>query len=477
MRLLTERRLFAALCVVIGLCIAIQAAFPLAILPLHVSWNNNEGWDAYWQARAVAGQPIYTDQASPLTNNYPPLSFFLVGWLGNAIGDMVVAGRLLGLMAMLACVACVKRVVDRFGAAPRWSWAAAGLFLVYIATYAPRYLVANDPQWLAQVPQALALLLLVRPGAALPGRGHLAGACALILLSGLMKHSQWALPLAVTLWLVLHDRRKAAFWILLSALAVALTTALLFALFGPALFDQLLHHQRVMRPERITLALRSLLPLVPQMIAALLLALRRRGATRDPRLTLLLLFALFAVPIGAFQRLGVGVSLNAHFDAALALAIVAGIALGAMTGAALRLATLALMLVPLAIKTATKLPETLDRTVHVADTAARWRETVALLAAAPGPVICERPALCYWAGKPFTLDFSNYGQKLRKSGDPIDLRGRIGRGDYAAIVEIRNKDRGSDAMRLPPAYYDLIERRYRVAQTLPDEIYVLVPRG
>jgi hypothetical protein len=475
MTITTERRLFAALCLLLGLCVAVQTAFPLILLPFHVSWNNNEGWDAFWTARAMAGQPIYTDQASALSNNYPPLSFYLVGWLGKLVGDVVIAGRLLALASMLLCAGCVKLLVGRFGVASRWQWAASGLFLAYIAAYAPRYLVANDPQWLAQAPQALALLLLVGRTPDRPTGRALAGASLLILLSGLMKHSQWALPLAITSWLAVVDRRALGQWIGISVLAVLAGVAGLYLLFGPSLFDQLLHHQRVMRPERAMLAWRSLLPLVPQMVAGVVLALHNRG-TRDPRLTLLLLFATFAVPIGLFQRLGVGVSLNAHFDAAFALAILSGIALG-LSRRKWVLAAFAVMILPLALKIATKLPETIERTAQVGRTIAQWRGAIAFLASRPGPVICERPALCYWAGKPFTLDFSNYGQKLRKGRDPIDLRRRIARADYGAIVEIRNKDKGSDAMRLPPAYYALIERRYRVVQTLPDDIYVLVPRG
>jgi hypothetical protein len=475
MATLTERRLFAALCLLLALCIAVQAAFPLALLPFHVSWNNNEGWDAFWTARAMAGQPIYTDQASALTNNYPPLSFYVVGLFGSLLGDVVIAGRLLALASLLVCAWCVKQVVGRLGGAPRWQWAAAGLFLCYIAAYAPRYLVANDPQWLAQAPQALALLLLVRRNAEPPPLRALAGASLLILVSGLMKHSQWALPLAITLWLAGTDRRRLAAWVSISTAIVAAAILGLFLLFGPALFDQLLHHQRVMRPERGLLALRSLLPLVPQMIAVGVLAFARRGEQRDPRLTLLLLFALLALPIGFFQRLGVGVSLNAHFDSALALAMLSGIMLARLK-AGRALGAFALMIVPLAIKVATKLPETIERTTQADDTIDAWRQTIAFLSARPGPVICERPALCYWAGKPWTLDFSNYGQKLRLTGDPVDLRGRIARAEFGAIVEIRNKEKGSDAMRLPPGYYRLIGQHYRVVRTLPDDIYVLVPR-
>jgi hypothetical protein len=104
-----------------------------------------------------------------------------------------------------------------------------------------------------------------------------------------------------------------------------------------------------------------------------------------------------------------------------------------------------------------------------------WQSGIRFLASRTGPIACERPALCYWAGKPYTLDFSNYGQKLRRHGDPWHLEDRIAGRQFAALVVIRDDryDRGDG--RLPNRFYRLIDAHYRVERALPDNLYILVP--
>src|ERR1700728_142178 len=65
-----------------------------AIIPLHVSLDPNEGWNAYHAAAAMRGHGLYPGAASFMANNYPPLSFYLVGLLGQVTGDPIVAGRI-----------------------------------------------------------------------------------------------------------------------------------------------------------------------------------------------------------------------------------------------------------------------------------------------------------------------------------------------------------------------------------------------
>ena len=53
----------------------------------------NEGWNAYHGLNAVSGGgDLYADAGSLLSNNYAPLSFFIIGWLGQAIGDNIMQG-------------------------------------------------------------------------------------------------------------------------------------------------------------------------------------------------------------------------------------------------------------------------------------------------------------------------------------------------------------------------------------------------
>jgi hypothetical protein len=118
----------------------------------------------------------------------------------------------------------------------------------------------------------------------------------------------------------------------------------------------------------------------------------------------------------------------------------------------------------------------LDAAHRVRDLPARWRKTtaeIALLAATPGPVACEMPELCYWAGKPFEVDFFNVGQKIKAGAiDPAPLLDRLDRHYYAAI-EVSPND-GSD--RIPDIVNQRIARNYQSSRRDDDGTTILVPR-
>lgn len=63
---------------------------------LAVSLNNIEGWNAYWAAAAAQGQALYPAPSGLVTDNYPPLSFHLIGLLvrsgcGHLVGRLPAA--------------------------------------------------------------------------------------------------------------------------------------------------------------------------------------------------------------------------------------------------------------------------------------------------------------------------------------------------------------------------------------------------
>ena len=70
---------------------------------LNVEIENNEGWNAYFADAAMGKMPLYPSADQLITNNYPPLSFYIVGLAGRFIGDPVLAGRLLSLVAVVGC--------------------------------------------------------------------------------------------------------------------------------------------------------------------------------------------------------------------------------------------------------------------------------------------------------------------------------------------------------------------------------------
>jgi len=468
-----------ALAALICFCIAIQMAWPLAALGRHISLNNNEGWNAYWSARALAGQPLYTGEASSITNNYPPLSFYIVGWPGYVIGDLVLAGRLISLIALGGCTILVGAIAARFAPGSKWPWAAAAAFLMFAVSMARRYVASDDPQWLAEAVQLLGLWVLVSQAQRRATAPRIIVACLTILFAGLIKHNQVALPLAITIAFAIHDRRALAIWLATASVAVAAALLVLHHIYGPAFLDQVLFHQREMKASYLLSALTSLAFLLPAGLILFAYVPRLGGWGNDMWLTLLALFAPLAILLGLFERAGAGVSQNAHFDALLSIMILLGIILAGglrqRLSVATKLALLTLAVAPVAANDLASLPHRVRDWREMERTDEGWREAIAFLASRPGPVACERPALCYWSGKPYDVDMFNYGQKLRLSGDPAQLKQRIIHREFSAIAINRDSRYKAGDGRLPNSFYKLINANYRVERVLPDDIYIMVP--
>src|SRR2546423_8243173 len=53
-----------------------RAFFPMEI------WGN-EGWNAYHADQAIRGSGLYPTPDGFVASNYPPLSYYLIGWLGR----------------------------------------------------------------------------------------------------------------------------------------------------------------------------------------------------------------------------------------------------------------------------------------------------------------------------------------------------------------------------------------------------------
>ena len=148
--------------VIAGLAIVWLAIEPLVLLPLHIQRNYNEGWGALFTDIAMSGGDLYPPPGALISNNYPPLSFYIVGALGPLIGDHVIALRLIALVSYLAVTACVWRAVLVMSGSRRWALASGTLFLLYGVSVFRDYFAMGDPQWLAHAVATPALVLLLR---------------------------------------------------------------------------------------------------------------------------------------------------------------------------------------------------------------------------------------------------------------------------------------------------------------------------
>ena len=399
---------FAALAVIVAL-----AASRLWLLPLHYSSDHNEGWNAFQALRAMGQGPLYPPSDALTGNNYPPLSFLIVGALGRLVGDEIIAGRLIALAAVMGVAALIGVTLRRLGSGREAAWGGALVFLLLNATLLRKYLAVDDPQWLGHLLMTAALLLLLpaHPGEE-PARGRVILAALLMLAGGLVKQNLVAWPIAATAWLALHHRRALILWLATAVIGGGAALLACWWAYGPDLFRDMMGAARDYSLGRM--AYRSL-PAVAAMLPLMWWAWPLKKLWHDDRRIHLVLIAIgVAVPLGIIQRSGAGVDINAHFEAFIALSMGAALALSpnvqrGRAATATMAVCLAILVIVGVIAEAREMSQ-LPRRRAASDA------MIGHIAATPGPVACEIQALCYWAGKSFELDYFLYSQRVQQAG-------------------------------------------------------------
>ncbi len=417
----------------------------------------NEGWNALLAADALAGRTLYPPAGGLVVNNYPPLGFYLFGAWGAVFGDIILAGRALALLALLAVAAEIALIVRALGG--RWPEAAfaAALFVATLAKSAHEHVAMLDGQLLAHAVMTGALLIMVgrrRPAA-------VAAAAVLVVLALGIKHNLVAMPLAVTVWLWRVDRRALALWVAVGAAAAAAMAAAFVGFYGHDFIANLL------APRTYSLwRSMALLPRLQTVAVALAVwAVFAWSTRRQPATTLVTLLIGFGLLSCIVQRSGEGVMNNAMFELMIAAAIAAGHALPRLEGSGLArrhgaARVTALAVAALCLRVA--LIPYPEMVALVTDPGFRreWAERqsqtlddVALLRSAEGPVLCEALALCYWAGKGLEYVAFNVDQAIQTGAlDPGAPAARLARGDLAMI------QLGADSAlrgRIPPGWREI----------------------
>ena len=167
---------------------------------LNIEIEPNEGWNAYFADAAMGKMPLYPSTDQLITNNYPPLSFYIVGLVGRFMGDPVLAGRLLSLVAVVAIATAIALCVRRLGGSGVPAKISAAFFVATMSRFFMPYVGMNEPQLLGEAIMTFGFLwfLIARSN----DRGYV-GPVLLMALAGFVKHNIIAMPVTVFLWLAL----------------------------------------------------------------------------------------------------------------------------------------------------------------------------------------------------------------------------------------------------------------------------------
>jgi len=414
-----DRRINTALywgaCALLAGVVVFGLIRPLLSIGRYLPLDPNEGWNAYFADAAISGGTLYPPADALITNNYPPLSFYIVGAIGHLTGDNIFAGRVIALVSLLFVAWSIFYWLRTTGSAVRIGLLAALTFLAYAVTYSRVYVAMDDPQWLAHALMMGGLLAIWKKP---DGTRHIILGALLMMAAGWTKHLLIPLPLTVSLWLLWRSRPAFAKWALSAGVTLAFAAALTGWLYGMRFITSLHEPREYMRWKAIgeaTAALRCFAPLVLLWLAAL--TTQRLGE----RLGFVSLYLLLSGGVALIAAGGAGVDVNSFFDPLIALCLIAGLAVeGLWTphqsdtprmswGPALAVG-LAVCLVGYAVSLA---PTEIEGIRNVAaDERAALRDIEIIRADGHDRAACEMLNLCYWAKSAFKVDFFYFGQKL-----------------------------------------------------------------
>lgn len=450
---------------------------PVLFLPDPIARNYNEGWNAFRARAVVEGGSLYPPSGSTVFNNYPPLSFHLVGGLAGERGDPIVVGRVLALLSLLVVAGAIGNIAASLTGAASRGWLAALLALGWFAVRFPHYVAMNDPQMFGHALQYLGLAVLVRHGHA---RTALIGSMLLLLLGGLVKHVLLPVPFAVAIWLFLERRRDFLVWVVGASAAVALALVAMALLYGAPVFEGILLHERAMRLHLFAMALQNwFVSLTPLFAGATALLVLGPHASRE---RLMLLTAAFATLVAIGVSFGEGVTYNAVFD----LTFVAVILCTSVFDRLMRLAGtapaaawyaplfLGLITANLFVAAPLRALRTWEAVQSRPERLQQAREDITFVAAVAGPVLCENAALAHWADKNYEVDFFNYGQRIATGADDGSALLERLRAREFGLVQL---DQPGGSSRLNPVLDAAIGEHYELTRISPVNGWMYRPRG
>ena len=456
---------------------AVVFAQPVIEIPFHVAKGYNEGWSALHAARVARHLPLYWDRASLVTNDYPPLYFYLLWLFGSMFGDYIIAGRVLSLLGLVIVATNIIIVSRLSGASGITAAFGALLFLGLCGTYSPVYIGMNDPQWLALALTTTGLVVVLTGS---EKDGPIIAACALMYVAGLIKHNVIPLPLAVAIWLWFQSRRQFYLWVGFSLLLLLASAWILYVCFGPDVFVSIFQSPRVYSfsdaAEKNYERFLPLLTLISASAVYLVFAHENRHAQ------LIGIYIGIAALWSAAVSGGNGIDINHTFDLVIGLSIAASMIVHEGTKifvslkkfSLLQAALMFALALPVLTSTPRKLTQLKIGLPESFAATAQTAEAVKFLKNHPNRAACETLALCYWADKDFEVDFFNTGQKVRKGAIKDTVLLDLIQGRKFAVIQLNDK---SGSGRLPQEINKSILDHYEIKKTLTRVGVLLTPRS
>ncbi len=379
-----------------------RVGFPIEIA-------QNEGWNAYHADAAMGAAPLYPPTDTLIVNNYPPLSFYVVGGLAQVFGDALYVGRVLSLIAVVGLGGLIAAVIRQLGAGGAGAAVGGLWFVAVMARSFTRFVGMNDPQLVGHALMMGALVWLMAREAR--GKSVVPPVLAMAA-AGFYKHNIVAVPLTAVIWLAINDWRRTVVPIAIGAGAAVLGLVICVAIYG----DVFLANLFTARAYRVMRAINGLGRLQWILPALVLWGLWVAAEPKSRAARFTTLFVAIAFVAYVIQWSGEAILDNAQFDLVIATAVGLGLAFdrigktafghrhGETAARSVVVLVVAVRLIAtLRIEPALVLFDPDYRAQYFANAQA-VREEAARIAKIAGPVACDFKVVCRLAGKPFSYD-------------------------------------------------------------------------
>jgi hypothetical protein len=405
----------------ISLLWSIQRSF------LEIIINSNEGWNAFFDDAALGEMQLYPSPNQLITNNYPPLSFYIVGSLGKMLGDTILAGRLLSLLAIGVISFFIAQIIKQLSLtsgklADSFQGSLIGVtyFIGTLTIFFKWYVGANDPQLLAQAIMIIGFFLFIK---AMEQDRNYWIAIFVMVIAGFFKHNIITMPLTMMLWLVIQKKWKVFFFCSFFALSlILLGFAICLSVYGFNFY----YNFTTPRTWLLFKVIHAFSDLGALSVGLLFWFAASWKFRKESSICLVTLMIFIGLIVGFIQRLGNGVFVNAQFDLVIALSIGLGVIFTLLIRENSYL--LALGGVVAFVLFFFLEPSFLDifsPSYHkrLAESEQIMKEHIEMVRALPGDVFCES-YVAYRAGKPFAADALNVEERMRIGRLPKDTMTR-----------------------------------------------------
>lgn len=451
---------------------------PLLKTSFKIFLDYNEGWNAVIAVRAMRGENIYDYLDAFIINNYPPISFYIVGLLGKAFGDNIFAGRFVALLSFIIVGINISITTWTISKDKLVSLFSGLFFIAMMGANYPLYIAMNDPQMLAHAIMTTALVVFLRGW---DQRRGLLLVAVLVCAAGFTKHNLVSLPLALTVFILLEDRAFFLKWLIYCTVVLSIAIFAFVGIYGSTFVENILDprifdfHKLFRRAPKHLMGLQ-----IPLVFLGVLAAF----GIRYRYFLLINLYVLFSLATGLFF-VGGDVDTNAFFDLVIALAIGSGVGLAHVYGSLTRtrianrdvfwvLPVLLSLGVFLSVPGKLQRPDKLWSRLETQQ--ASTARDVGYLATQKGAAFCERIALCYWAGKEFEYDPYNMQQAFLKGRrDENEILEKLN-DRYFSVIQINQRHGQLSRLRFSDQFISFLETHYEIDRTSINGAF-LIPKN